>query len=88
MVNLLGYEAATGPDAKVDHRPQRRALEAMAGARLHWYGKSPRKGRKLGHVTFVLEAEGPQEREEERARRLAEVRAVWPWPERKEGEPR
>lgn len=88
MVNLLGYEAATGPDAKVDHQPQRRALEAMAGARLHWYGKSPRKGRKLGHVTFVLEAEGPQEREEERARRLAEVRAVWPWPERKEGEPR
>ncbi len=81
MINLLGYEPADGADAQLAHRPQRQALEAIRGAHLHWYGKRPRMGRKLGHVTFVLEAEGPQEREEERARRLREVRAVWPWPQ-------
>ncbi|MEB3318620.1 MAG: 5-(carboxyamino)imidazole ribonucleotide synthase [Cyanobacteriota bacterium] len=81
MINLLGYEPADGADAQLAHRPQRQALEAMGGAHLHWYGKRPRLGRKLGHVTFVLEAEGPQEREEECARRLGEVRAVWPWPQ-------
>ena len=81
MINLLGYEPADGADAKLVHLPQRQALAAMKGACLHWYGKSPRRGRKLGHVTFVLEAEGEREREEERAIRLAQVRAVWPWPE-------
>lgn len=80
MINLLGYEPADGEDAKLVHLPQRQALAAMKGACLHWYGKSPRRGRKLGHVTFVLEAEGEREREEERAKRLAQVRAVWPWP--------
>ena len=39
MVNLIG----TLPD--VD------AVLAVPGARLHLYGKAPRPGRKLGHVT-------------------------------------
>ncbi|MFN9547993.1 MAG: 5-(carboxyamino)imidazole ribonucleotide synthase [Cyanobacteriota bacterium] len=81
MINLLGYEPPDAADAKKAHQPQRQALAAMKGAKVHWYGKSPRQGRKLGHVTFVLDADGPQAREEERIRRLAEVRAVWPWPE-------
>jgi 5-(carboxyamino)imidazole ribonucleotide synthase len=82
MVNLLGYESADSADAKLAHQPQRQALAALPGARVHWYGKRARLGRKLGHVTFVLEAEGPESLEEERARRLRQVRAVWPWPER------
>lgn len=41
MVNLIGCEA-----------PHARVLE-VKGARLHWYGKSPRPGRKVGHVTSV-----------------------------------
>ncbi|MEB3157135.1 MAG: 5-(carboxyamino)imidazole ribonucleotide synthase [Cyanobacteriota bacterium] len=81
MVNLLGYEPEEGPAASLDHQPQRQALAAMRGAHVHWYGKRPQRGRKLGHVTFVLAGEGAREREEERARLLAEVRAVWPWPE-------
>ena len=40
MVNLVG----TLPDT--------RALLAIEGAHLHLYGKSPRPGRKLGHVTL------------------------------------
>jgi 5-(carboxyamino)imidazole ribonucleotide synthase len=81
MINLLGYADPETPDAKVNHLPQRQALEAMPGAHLHWYGKSPRKGRKLGHVTFVLDAKDVQQRDGERERRLSAVRAVWPWVE-------
>lgn len=81
MVNLLGYEPPEGAAASVGHRKQREALEALEGAQLHWYGKAPRLGRKLGHITFVLMADGPEAREEECQRRLAQVRAVWPWPE-------
>ncbi|MEB3259850.1 MAG: 5-(carboxyamino)imidazole ribonucleotide synthase [Cyanobacteriota bacterium] len=81
MVNLLGYEPESGSAASLDHQPQRQALAAMPGAHVHWYGKRPRPGRKLGHVTFVLEAEEGREREAERDRLLREVRAVWPWPE-------
>jgi len=39
MVNLIGAE----PDA--------RAVLAVPDAHLHWYGKQPRPGRKVGHVT-------------------------------------
>lgn len=41
MVNLVG---GVPPVAQ---------LEAIAGATVHLYGKEPRKGRKLGHVTIV-----------------------------------
>ena len=41
MVNLIG----AAPDA--------RTVLAMPGAHLHLYGKEPRPGRKLGHVTLV-----------------------------------
>jgi phosphoribosylaminoimidazole carboxylase (NCAIR synthetase) len=81
MVNLLGYASAESAEAQAGHRLQREALEAMEGATLHWYGKAARLGRKLGHVTFLLDAEAPEQREVECARRLDEVRAVWPWPE-------
>lgn len=40
MINLIG-----------DHPPVDRLL-ALPGARLHLYGKSPRAGRKLGHINF------------------------------------
>jgi 5-(carboxyamino)imidazole ribonucleotide synthase len=79
MVNLLGYGSPASPDARADYQSQRAALEALEGAQLYWYGKQPRQGRKLGHVTFVLQAEGPKQRAEECARRLKQVRAIWPW---------
>lgn len=81
MVNLLGYAPPESTDARAEHKLQREALEALHGARLHWYGKTSRLGRKLGHVTFLLEAEDQEKREVERSKRLAEVRAIWPWPE-------
>jgi 5-(carboxyamino)imidazole ribonucleotide synthase len=49
MVNLIG----SAPDAS--------AIAAIPGAHLHLYGKEPRPGRKIGHVT--LRAEDPLELE-------------------------
>jgi 5-(carboxyamino)imidazole ribonucleotide synthase len=43
MVNVIGRE----PDAS--------AILAIPGAHLHSYGKQPRPGRKLGHVTLIAE---------------------------------
>src|SRR5579859_6352823 len=48
MLNILGTETATG---YLD--PCRRALE-IPGAHIHLYGKTEaRKGRKMGHITFM-----------------------------------
>jgi 5-(carboxyamino)imidazole ribonucleotide synthase len=47
MVNLIG----TTPDTA--------AVAAVAGAHLHLYGKEPRPGRKLGHITIVSDGSGP-----------------------------
>lgn len=47
MVNLIGTVADTA------------ALMAVKGVHLHLYGKEPRPGRKLGHVTIVGGEPGP-----------------------------
>jgi 5-(carboxyamino)imidazole ribonucleotide synthase len=46
MVNLIG------------HAPPLDQLLAVPGARVHLYGKAPRAGRKVGHVT-LLDPDGP-----------------------------
>lgn len=52
MVNLLGYEYAQ--DGYLDKRAQ---ISKIPDAHLHWYGKNEsRSGRKLGHVTVLLDA--------------------------------
>jgi len=76
MVNLLGYEISSS-----EYIDQRRALEALPGAALHWYGKQgSRLGRKLGHVTLPLQASDSQARASEAQLRVAEVRSIWPLP--------
>jgi 5-(carboxyamino)imidazole ribonucleotide synthase len=59
MVNLIG----TTPPAE--------EIVAIPGAHLHLYGKSPRPGRKLGHVTVT--ASSPSARDDLLARVLAVV---------------
>ncbi|TAF12378.1 MAG: 5-(carboxyamino)imidazole ribonucleotide synthase, partial [Nostocales cyanobacterium] len=57
MVNLLGYE-----NSNSDYQAKRQELSAIPHAYLHWYGKTEsRPGRKLGHITVLLEQ--PQDRE-------------------------
>lgn len=76
MVNLLGFEVSA-----FDYGPQRQALAALPGATVHWYGKqgaSP--GRKLGHVTLLLDAAAPGARQQQAMERLEQVRRIWPLP--------
>jgi 5-(carboxyamino)imidazole ribonucleotide synthase len=47
MVNVLGPPDGSDPGARIA-----RAL-AVEGAHVHLYGKAPRPGRKLGHVTAL-----------------------------------
>ena len=76
MVNLLGFEAG-----ETDYAAQRAALAALPGASLHWYGKQGSAvGRKLGHITLVLQAASAEGREREARERLDQVRAIWPLP--------
>jgi len=51
MVNLLGYESSTS-----DYPAQRQQLAKLPQTFVHWYGKvESRPGRKLGHVTALLD---------------------------------
>jgi 5-(carboxyamino)imidazole ribonucleotide synthase len=53
MVNLLGYESGES-----DYVEKRKQLAQISGAFVHWYGKKlSRPGRKLGHVTVVIDGE-------------------------------
>ena len=51
MVNLLGFE-----DSESDYQARRERILAMPNSFIHWYGKTSRPGRKLGHATVVLDA--------------------------------
>lgn len=76
MVNLLGFEQASH-----DYAEQRGQLAALPGATVHWYGKKESSpGRKLGHVTLVLDAPSAEQRQAQASMRLAAVRAIWPLP--------
>ncbi|MBU7585613.1 MAG: 5-(carboxyamino)imidazole ribonucleotide synthase [Nostoc sp. TH1S01] len=56
MVNLLGYETSHS-----DYQSQRQQLAAIPQATVHWYGKTEsRPGRKLGHVTVLLDEYNPE----------------------------
>lgn len=72
MVNLLGYESA-----QKEYLPQRDAI-AQLGAYVHWYGKKEsRQGRKLGHVTVLLD-EKNQEKMYQQAKLMVEkIESIW-----------
>jgi len=75
MVNLLGLDPERHPP--LDQRLE--ALEAIPGLHLHWYGKSPETpGRKLGHVTLLLEGDTLLKRRDEAELALAAIRRIWP----------
>ncbi|WP_250396678.1 5-(carboxyamino)imidazole ribonucleotide synthase [Synechococcus sp. MU1651] len=75
MVNLLGVDPERHPP--LDQRLE--SLEAVPGLHLHWYGKSPETpGRKLGHVTLLLEGDTLLKRRDEAESALAAIRRIWP----------
>jgi 5-(carboxyamino)imidazole ribonucleotide synthase len=76
MVNLLGFEVSES-----DYTAQRESLAALPDAHLHWYGKSGASvGRKLGHVTLLLQEPEATARRQEAMQRLEQVRLIWPLP--------
>lgn len=69
----LGSTAARGLSAMINligHFPDPAAVLAIPGAKLHWYGKEPRPGRKVGHITHCAATEP------ERARGVAAIEAL------------
>ncbi len=57
MVNLLGYETSQS-----DYQSQRQQIAAIPQSHIHWYGKTEsRPGRKLGHVTVLLDNQNRDE---------------------------
>lgn len=69
MVNLLGYE-----HSQSDYLEKRQQLAALPQAHVHWYGKREvRPGRKLGHVTVLLETAQRWQAEAI----AAQVAAIW-----------
>jgi 5-(carboxyamino)imidazole ribonucleotide synthase len=51
MVNLLGVDDSNNFVQAFD-----KAMQAHPDAKLHTYGKSARKGRKMGHITVVSDS--------------------------------
>ena len=57
MVNLLGYEYSQN-----EYFDKRQKIASLPRTFVHWYGKSEsRPGRKLGHVTALLNSKQPSE---------------------------
>ena len=50
MVNLLGFE-----ESDSDYQEKRDRILEIPNSFVHWYGKTSHPGRKLGHVTVVLD---------------------------------
>jgi 5-(carboxyamino)imidazole ribonucleotide synthase len=73
MVNLLGYE-----HAQHDYLDKRQAITALPNVFVHWYGKSEsRPGRKLGHVTVLLDVANCVEFREKALSVMAAIEATW-----------
>ncbi len=69
MVNLLGYEYSQN-----DYLEKRQKLATLPGTFVHWYGKSEsRPGRKLGHVTVLLNS--PEQSEAQI--KAKEIESLW-----------
>ena len=76
MVNLLGLPSEGAEPLK----SRLAALESIPSSHLHWYGKQEMPGRKVGHVTVLLEQSDPAAREQEARSLLDQIREVWPNP--------
>ena len=77
MVNLLGYE-----DIESDYLTKRQQIAEIPNTYVHWYGKTQsRIGRKLGHVTILLDpptATRHEQNNRQQAEALArQVESIW-----------
>jgi 5-(carboxyamino)imidazole ribonucleotide synthase len=73
MVNLLGFE-----HSESDYAAQRQQLASIPQAVVHWYGKSiSRPGRKLGHVTVLIDRQSPELERKQAIERAQQIESIW-----------
>ena len=75
MANLLGLQSnyPTSLTQRLDN------LRGIPGLNVHWYEKEEeKKGRKLGHVTYLLNNEDALSRKKEALDVLQTIRSIWP----------
>lgn len=74
MVNLLGYESS-------QHDPylaKRQQLAQIPSTHVYWYGKTAsRPGRKLGHVTTLLDGKTEDERRSQALEVIRAIESIW-----------
>ena len=77
MINLLGLRK--NHSLKIQNRID--LLSNINGANIHWYGKSKETfGRKMGHITFLLDENNHEKRYDKALSLKKEVNNVWPSP--------
>ena len=77
MINLLGLKKNF--PLSIENRIER--LSNINGGYIHWYGKSKETiGRKMGHITFLLDEKSYKERFLKSKKLIDEVNRIWPSP--------
>ena len=77
MVNLLGLKK----DYYLSLKERLHKLSELDGANLHWYGKAKETfGRKMGHITFLLDEKNYEDRLEKSYKIIKSIRKIWPSP--------
>jgi len=75
MANLLGLQS--NYPIKLSQRLEK--LRGIPGLSVHWYEKEEeKKGRKLGHVTYLLKNKDALSRKKEALDVLKNIRSIWP----------
>ncbi|MBE9180796.1 5-(carboxyamino)imidazole ribonucleotide synthase [Oculatella sp. LEGE 06141] len=73
MVNLLGFEHSDS-----DYLSQRQQMADIPNAHVHWYGKTvSRPGRKLGHVTVLLNQTSPASARSQALDLASTIESIW-----------
>ncbi len=77
MINLLGLKK----NFPLSIKKRIELLSQIKGSNLHWYGKSREIiGRKMAHITFLLNEKNHSKRVEKSKYILTKVREIWPSP--------
>lgn len=77
MINLLGLKK----NFPISIKKRIELLSQIKGSNLHWYGKSRESvGRKMAHITFLLNEKNHSKRVEKSKDILTKVREIWPSP--------
>ena len=75
MANLLGLQS----NYQIPLTKRLDKLRDIPGLNIHWYEKEEeKKGRKLGHVTYLLNNKDPLSRKKEALDVLKNIRSIWP----------